>query len=656
MNKLLYTRLALTNLRKNKSTYFPYILSSVAIISMFYIIQSLYYAVIDADFYGAGTMGSILELGSYVVGLFAVLLLFYTNGFLIRRRKKELGLYSILGMEKRHIARLLFCETLITTLISLLFGLALGVLLSRLMFLLLSNIIQFSIQIAFQISLPPILNTALLFLGIFLLTLLNNLRHIHISSPITLLQSSRQGEKEPKTKWPLALFGLLCMAGGYTLTLIVQTPFEAVTLFFSAVILVILGTYSLFTAGSIALLKFLRKRKKFYYNPRNFISVSGMIYRMKQNAAGLASICILSTTVLVILSSTVSLYMGQQEILSHRYPRNIVTHSAYSQGVELKTQQAADEVAKLYSLDIRNAVSYRSLSFMAAQEGTVMNPEPEEGSASTAQFYEIILFPLEDYNRETGQELTLLPGEVFLYTNLSPWKDGSIQLGNQTFAVRGTLPEAAPIQSSQLSQVMQVVVPDLQTLQTILADFPSTETIRYTYNFDVEGTGEDIQAFCSAFPNAMADAGCDLIQADNVYEGQQDFRTTFGTLFFIGIFLGVLFTMATVLIIYYKQVSEGYDDHDRFEIMQKVGLSHQEVKKTIHKQILLVFFLPLATAVVHIAVAFHVISKLLMAFGLLNTTLFFLCTVGTVLVFALAYVLVYTMTARTYYHLVQRKS
>ncbi len=656
MSKLFYTRLAFTNLRKNKSTYFPYLLSSVVIISMFYIIQSLYYAATDAEFYGAGTMGSVLELGSYVVGLFAVLLLFYTNGFLIKRRKKELGLYSILGMEKRHIARLLLCETFLTTLISLMLGLALGLLLSKLMFLLLNNITQFSIQITFQVSLPPMLNTVLLFLVIFLLTLLYNLRHIHISNPITLLQSSRQGEKEPKTKWPLALFGLLCIAGGYTITLLVQTPFEAVALFFAAAILVILGTYSLFTAGSIALLKFLRSRKKFYYNPRNFISVSGMIYRMKQNAAGLASICILSTAVLVILSSTVSLYAGQQEILGHRYPRDIVTQSAYSEGVELKIQQASNETAQMYSLEVYNAVSFRSLSFVAAKEGGVMNTEPKEGSISASQIYEVVLFPVEDYNRATGQALTLLPGEVFLYTKLSPWNESSIQLGNQTLVVRGSLPEAAPIQSSQLSQVIQVAVPDLNTLQTILNAFPEAEGIRYTYDFDLEGFEEEIRAFCSDFPNAMADAGCDLIQADNVYDGQQDFLTTFGTLFFIGLFLGVLFTMATVLIIYYKQVSEGYDDRERFEIMQKVGLSHQEVKKTIHKQILLVFFLPLLIAVVHIAVAFHVISMLLMAFGLLNTNLFFLCTLGTILVFALAYVLVYAMTARTYYRLVQRKN
>ena len=263
---------------------------------------------------------------------------------------------------------------------------------------------------------------------------------------------------------------------------------------------------------------------------------------------------------------------------------------------------------------------------------------------------------MEDYNRATGQALTLLPGEVFLYTKLSPWNESSIQLGNQTLVVRGSLPEAAPIQSSELSQVIQVAVPDLNTLQTILNAFPEAEGIRYTYDFDLEGFEEEIRAFCSDFPNAMADAGCDLIQADNVYDGQQDFLTTFGTLFFIGLFLGVLFTMATVLIIYYKQVSEGYDDRERFEIMQKVGLSHQEVKKTIHKQILLVFFLPLLIAVVHIAVAFHVISMLLMAFGLLNTNLFFLCTLGTILVFALAYVLVYAMTARTYYRLVQRKN
>ena len=301
MNKLFYPRLALTNLRKNKSTYFPYILSSVVIISMFYIIQSLYHAVRGSDFFGASTMGDILDLGSYIVGIFAVIILFYTNGFLIKRRKKELGLYSILGMEKKHIARLLFGETLITTLFSLVLGLGVGILLSKLMFLILFNMTQLGILITFQISIPAIVSTVLLFLGIFLLALLKNLLQIHVSNPIALLQSSRQGEKEPKTKWVLAILGLLCLAAGYIMTLMVKTPFEAVAVFFVAVILVIIGTYALFTAGSIVLLKLLRKRKKFYYNPRNFISVSGMIYRMKQNAAGLASICILSTTVLVIL-------------------------------------------------------------------------------------------------------------------------------------------------------------------------------------------------------------------------------------------------------------------------------------------------------------------------------------------------------------------
>lgn len=656
MNKLFYPRLALTNLRKNKSTYFPYILSSVVIISMFYIIQSLYHAVRGSDFFGASTMGDILDLGSYIVGIFAVIILFYTNGFLIKRRKKELGLYSILGMEKKHIARLLFGETLITTLFSLVLGLGVGILLSKLMFLILFNMTQLGILITFQISIPAIVSTILLFLGIFLLALLKNLLQIHVSNPIALLQSSRQGEKEPKTKWVLAILGLLCLAAGYIMTLMVKTPFEAVAVFFVAVILVIIGTYALFTAGSIALLKLLRKRKKFYYNPRNFISVSGMIYRMKQNAAGLASICILSTTVLVILSSTVSLYVGQQDILSLRYPRDIVTQVPYSEGIEETVVDTLAESAAEHSLTILNATVYHSLTFSAMQQENFMNTDPEENAVMNDAIYEVSLIPLEDYNRASGQNLTLEPGEVLLHTNLSPWQEPDIRIGNLIFSVRGTLEEAAPIQSQQLSQVMQVIVPDLNTLQQLSASVPSAGKVGFTYNFDVDGSDENIEKFCNDFPDAMTVAGCELSQADNVFSGQIDFKSTFGTLFFIGIFLGTLFTMATVLIIYYKQVSEGYDDHDRFEIMQKVGLSRQEVKKTIHKQIMLVFFLPLVTAVVHILVAFHVISKLLMAFGLLNTNLFLLCTLGTILVFALAYAIVYMMTAKTYYKLVQRKN
>lgn len=653
MNKLLfYPRLAINNLRKNKSTYFPYMISCILVICMFYVMHAISVNVSGGSFLGAAQMTVILMLGIWVVGLFAILLLFYTNSFLIKRRKRELGLYSILGMEKRHIAGVLMFENLFTSLFSLVMGIAAGILLSRLAFLVLLNILGLNVQIPFSISPSSILFTITLFGLCFLLTSLSNLRQIHISNPLSLLQGSRQGEKEPKTHWLLAIIAFAALGGGYYLSLTTNNPMDAIGTFFIAALLVIVGTYALFIAGSVVILKMLRANKRFYYRPRNFISVSGMIYRMKQNAAGLASICILSTIVLVILSSTVCLYLGEQEIITLRYPQDVIATAGYAEGIQEAADEAAKKAAAESGVTIEKTYAYPSAVVLSALEDDVFSSGHPD-NITYDRIYELRFISLSDFNRLEGQSQTLQPGEV-LVTDAKGVPDTFVMAG-QTFTVKDRI--SCDVQVGNYSKHMIIVLPDETSVQSFASSMSGNiNSLTYKYGVDVNGSVEDVKLFSSNLAKQMADRGIDVSGVTDTHDEKLNYLSIFGTLFFIGIFLGALFMMATVLIIYYKQVSEGYDDRDRFEIMQKVGLSKQEVRSTIHKQILMIFFLPLLLATLHIAMAFNSISQMLTAFSLDNSILFLLCTIGTILVFAVVYGIVYALTARTYYKIVQHHS
>ncbi len=657
MRNTMYLKLALVNLKNNRRTFVPYLLACIGCVLMFYNMLILRYNPGLSEMPGAAILESMFQFGVVIIGIFSLIILFYTNSFLMKRRKKEVGLYSILGLEKRHIAKILSYETLFTAFLAITVGLLGGVLFGKLVFLVLLHLTQTPLTLEFIVTPAAAVYTALLFLGIFLLTLLVNLLHIHLSNPIGLLRGSNEGEKEPKASWILTFLGLAALGGGYAIAVTVDTPLDAISLFFFAVLLVIIGTYALFTSGSIKLLKLLKKSTWFYYKPRNFVSVSGMMYRMKQNAVGLATICILSTMVLVTLSSTSSLYLGAGDMLRAQYPNDVAIHYPIDTNQKNMVMTLIEKQVADSGISITQPLSYRSVSFWALPENGRFQPADSVRNSSAVAFE---VLPVADYNAMSTGSVTLRPEEILLFSESETYGQPSFTLGDKTFQVKEEL-TSFPIAEKTAAisfDSYYLVVDSMETLEQIAAALVNAQdmTPQYTtfFNF-TQQSGEDHTAFYDAL-HADIKQVLPEFSMRGIDIARQEWFSMFGGFLFLGVFLGFLFLMATVLIIYYKQISEGYDDHDRFAIMQKVGMSQKEVRQTINKQILTVFFLPLVGAVVHILFAFGVIRNLLLAFHLTDTLLFFLCTAGTAAFFAAIYVVVYLLTARTYYKIVEAAS
>lgn len=656
-----YPQLAAQNIRRNKQFYLPFILTCIATTAMFYIMCFLTFNKGTANMPGTEYLSFILSLGCIVIGIFSAIFLFYTNSFLMKRRQKELGLYNILGMGKGNIASVLFFETLFVALITLVFGLALGVLLSKLTLLLLCKLIGFAVPYGLEISVKGIIYCACLFCGIFLLILASNLVRIKLSNPIELLHGGNVGEKEPKTKWFLAILGILSLGGGYYIAIVTEAPLQAIMLFFVAVVLVIIGTYLLFTASSIALLKRLRSKPNYYYKTKNFIPVSGMIYRMKQNAVGLANICILATMVLVMVSGTVCLYLGSEDSLINVYPNEIVVDVVEPTGAA--RENLTNTVSKAVSdsgLQMTNTCDLYFLNFASTREGNDFGDKFSTYISPDANSF-IYLLSATEYERFSGEKLALAPDEALAFSE-KPKIDDSFALIGKDFRVSHWI-ESFPAVSSKTSITTEnyVFVVSDETF-TELSGVLTEISPEWYFGFDIGGTTEQQIACRDAVDIAISNA---LISADGTDLGGYErasvacrnadkdyFYSMYGGFLFLGLFLGLVFIIATVLIIYYKQLSEGYDDKERFEIMQKVGLSRPEIRKAIRSQILVVFFLPLGMAVVHICFAFKMITKLLLVFNLTNVTLFAVCTLCTVAVFAIIYAIVYLLTAKVYYKLV----
>ncbi|MPW27167.1 FtsX-like permease family protein [Alkalibaculum sp. M08DMB] len=660
MNKLFYAKLAFSNLKKQRSIYLPYILTSILSISMFYIMNFISANNGIDEIPGGDSMRSILILGTYIIGIFSTIFLFYTNSFLIKRRKKEIGLYNILGMEKKHIGKMMFYETIIVVTTSLIAGLFVGILLSKLMFMLLLKILHFSVPMGFTVSIPSLIITGILFLCIFFITLLSNLRQIHVANPIELLRGGNEGEKEPKTKWLLAIIGIGTLGAGYYIALKTDNPLSALTLFFVAVVLVMIGTYALFSAGSIALLKALKKNKTFYYKTKNFTAVSGMIYRMKQNAVGLANICILSTAVLVIISTTVSLYMGMEDVLGNRFPSDVlITVRDPADEMTDRIVEMTKETTKEYGMEVQNFYDYHYLAFAASKDGASFFTDYEQSNSTNGNVSQLYFITVEEYNRSQKSAFTVGDDEVMVYSYRGKYQENEFKIFDKKYRVRAHLQdfEAGGLNSAMITDSYYIIVKDKAVVEELYEKALSVygENMSdpvYYIGFDLEGSDEEIIACAGAiqdkirvdYPNAYL---------ENKQESTESFYSIYGGFLFIGIFLGTLFIMATVLIIYYKQISEGYDDKERFEIMQKVGMTKQEVKSAIRSQIITVFSLPIIMAVVHIAFAFKMITKLLQVLNLTNVMLFFYCTVATIIIFAIIYVIVYGLTAKVYYRIVK---
>lgn len=651
MNKFFYPKLAATTIKKNGKVYIPYILTCIGSIAMFYIIHSISINTGLDIMNGGKQLKMLLNLGKWVIGIFSVIFLLYTNSFLIKRRKKELGLYNILGMEKKHISKLMLYETLIIAVLTLVSGIAIGALLSKFMLL---KILNFDVTLKFYISKESILSTMLLFISIYAVMLLNNLRQIHLSNPVELLKGGNAGEREPKTKWILTLIGVVSLGAGYYIAVTTENPLSALNLFFIAVLLVIVGTYALFTAGSIAILKALKKNKNFYYKSRNFINVSNMIYRMKQNAVGLANICILSTAILVVLSTTVSLYIGMDDILKTRYPDDIMISISEVQPENIEKVNSIIETEMQKSgLTKTGALKHGYISEISMQEDNKFIVANREESSITNM--NILLFiTADDYNQLEGKSVQLEQGEVLICADNNTLQGNNVEIFNKQFNIKGYIEDLKiKREMENIVNGYYIIVSDIDSINEIkVAAGDEEKGINYYYGLDVEGSMEEQLELTNAIQSSLNNNSIKS-SVEGIATARESFFSIYGGLFFIGLFLGLLFIMATVLIIYYKQISEGYDDKERFEIMQKVGMDKREVKKSINSQILMVFFLPLVMAVIHLAFAFKIITSLLKIFNLTNINLFVICTTSTILVFAIFYIVVYYATSKVYYRIVQ---
>lgn len=662
MNKLFYPKLALSNMKKNRKFYFPYLITCIITIAMFYIMGSITTDPEIKTLPNFQTLTIVLNLGTIVIGIFSVIFLFYTNSFLVKRRKKELGLYSILGMERKHIYMILFFETIYLTILSIGTGLVFGVVLNKLMVLLLYKVISFSVSVGFHVSLQSITYTCILFAGIFLAILLFNFLQIRCTKPIDLLHGGNIGEKEPKAKWLLALIGLILLGIGYYISITTESPLAALNLFFVAIIFVIIGTYFLFTAGSIAILKLLKKNKKYYYQVGHFTTVSGMIYRMKQNAVGLANICVLSTMVLVMVSTSVCLYVGLEDSINanHPYDFDISIYEKPEKVNREKIEKLVENNLEEYDLQTKRLNYYNIFSAVVENhEGKFTQGENANYGSDQAAY--IVIITEEDYAHNMGIESEHLEkDEIKVFTKEKTYDTYSLYGEKFTCIKNMKNPDDFPEYSTANLDMIDTyifVVSDANVLSSFAQKYKSDYNNFYVeIAMDYKGNLKNQSSFEHKLVNKLKkNVSPDTrIEAIPKQEVRDTYYGLYGGLLFLGIFLGLLFLMATALIIYYKQISEGYDDRDKFMIMEKVGMTKPEVKKSIHSQILTIFFLPLLVAGCHVTGAFPCIKHILSVFGLTNTTLFIGCTIATLLIFGIIYALIYSLTAKVYYKIVSQ--
>lgn len=669
MNNL-YVKLASSNIKNSRQFYLPYLLTGMLSVAMFYTMMAIQYNDGIDQMRGAASLKMILAFGTYVIGIFVFIFLFYTNSFIIKRRKKELGIYNILGMEKKHIAKELALETLFAAGVSIGGGLVLGIAFNKLLMMFLYKLVGFTSPIQFSIPVGAVGHTVRLFGIIFAATLCYDMLQVKSAKPIELLQGGNVGEKEPKTKFATALLGVICLGAGYYIAITTESPVDALTLFFIAVVLVIVGTYCLFTAGSIAFLKLLRKNKKYYYQTKHFTAVSGMIYRMKQNAVGLANICILSTMVLVMISTTVCLYAGINDELKSRYPGEISISGEHIEGADHGALvEEMKEVVRENGRTVTSELAYTSLYLAGMfQDGEfVVDHDSVDENASFSDITVIYFLTREDY--EAAYDVTLdeiAPGQVEIVGSPEYTAEEFKMLG-KTYQVTSVFPfesESDNFMAEAFGGIYYVILPNDEALSEIYAaqqEKLGEYAAEYDYSLyiDIDGTREEKIACDHAVDARLQEikenselTGCTSLYGEYRELNRSDFYASNGGFLFLGLFLGIMFLMVTVLIIFYKQISEGYDDKERFAIMEKVGMSNREVKATISAQIRLVFILPIATAALHVAAAFPMIKRLLMLFNLMNGTLFAICLAGTVLVFGVIYLIVFLMTSKSYYKIV----
>ena len=675
MNRGFYPRLAWTGMKQNRRLYLPYLLTCTGVTAMFYILMGLSVSTLLPQMSGGRSTALIMSLGSVVIAFFALIFLFYTHSFLIRRRSREFGLYNVLGMGKGNIARILLWETLLTYAGTTAVGLALGVALSKLAELGLMNLLRSQISYTFTVNIKSLLVTLVLFAAVHGLIFLHSLWQLHRVSAVALLHSESVGEKPPRARWLLAVLALALLGGAYWLAVSIREPLEALLWFFTAVLMVIAGTYLLFISGSVALCRALQKNPRYYYRPSHFVSVSSMAYRMKRNGAGLASICVLATMVLVMLSSTTCLYFGQEDAVNARYPHDIAVTVYGDEHLMDKTEleelrQGVESAVFNFGGEASNVAEYREVSLSGLLDGGNLIVDAAGAYAmDSTHVIQVHFVPLEEYNAVTGQSLTLEDGQVYVAALRMDFNADTLSVdGGMTRHVMKR--EITPLDGAAVADItpsLTVVVKDFERfvpeLQGYLSDkygwYPSAY---WNYGFDTDlpenqqANTDDVtpnltDALYAHLSRVSSDWGVG-VSVESKAGNRADFYGTYGGLFFLGIMLSVVFLLAAVSIIYYKQICEGYEDQSRFDIMQKVGMTKRDIRRSINSQLLTVFFLPMALSGVHLCFAFPFIHKLLLLFNLSNTPLLIGTTVVSYVAFALLYTLAYKLTSNAYYHIV----
>ncbi len=676
---LLYPKLAWQGIRKNAETYLPYLLMGILMVGVSYIMNYLTRPALMGALSMGGTTLMVLQMGKIVISVFSVIFLYYCNSFLIRRRMKEFGLYNILGMGKGNIARVMLWETLLTALLVFAGGLLLGLSLSRLVEMALINLLHADYTVPMELFYPDgVTWVLLLFGGIYVLILLANLLRMRLSNPVALLKSENTGEKPPKANWFFGLIGLLILLSAYYVAAVSQSPLEALIFFFIAVLMVIVATYLLLVSGSVTLCRMLRRNKRYYYQTRHFISVSAMAYRMKRNGAGMATICILCTMVLVILTSTVCLYGGTDSMVDAICPQDI----NLTIGLEARDgeenwerldamQQMALDVTEEMGLTPENITSQRAL----VATGKVQNGDYgiiTDADSLNANVLELTVYPLSVYEQATGETVTLADREL-LYASFKT---------NETFSSMsfyGSAPYRMIHAEKELPKrllsadyrsawgCLVVFTNDAEAFRseiTALVGEKSREAMmmdRLALHFDLDSeadTDTQEKLVKTLRSEAMKSTGKDFygmssLSVDTRALCRRDYLSFFGGLFFLGMVLGPLFSIAAVLIMYYKQICEGYEDAERFAVMRKVGLTDAEIRRSVNSQVLTVFFAPLLMAGLHMLFAMPMIRLILGAFGLHNDSLFYGIGIGCYVVFAVIYALMYLLTSRRYYRIVR---
>ena len=652
MNKGFFSKLALRNIKSNKQIYLPYIFASIATVAMFYMMVAL----MGNKFVQTrnASLPMLFTIGAVVIGVFSFLFILYTNSFLIKRRKKEIGLYAILGMKKKHVSRILTIESVVTSFSSILLGLIIGHLLGELAFLVLNYALKFGVKMSFPFTLNAVMITIGLFVLIFLVTLIYNITQVTFSNPIQLIKGKQTGEREPKSSITLFILSLLLIGSGYYLSVTINDPLNAMIYFLLAVLLVIAGTYFLFISGSIFILKALKKNKKLYYRPSPFISISGMLYRMKQNATGLANITILATMVIVVVSTTLAVFIGIQGTLDRLYPyENKITYFT-DVNKEEELQEIQKETEKL-GLEVTGTESYSSYSLATQLEDNELIVGDKVNYSAKETFFVNILVQ-EDYEQMTNQSIDLDSDEMLVY-NLKNSDDlTTLLIGDTTYQIESI--NKSPIKiDEEVKSPEFIIVQSNEVRQSIIDyedqlsenEYPFTTEAMISWN--TTGTQEQKKSYSKKLDEILNSKDGSFYESKELFS--DELYNMNGGFLFLGIFLGLLFVFGAALITYFKQVSEGYDDREKFQIMQKVGLDKQMIRKTTRLQIIWMFLLPLVVAVIHVAFAFPLIQKLLILFNVVNTSLVFWCFAGVIVGYSLIYGIIYRVTSKVYYSIVK---